>query len=101
MIIIVIISYLLNPVYNHFRIFFVFFDTISFIVHCRSFRFSKATARRIMQIFVRTLDDRTLTLDVQHDDTINDVKEIVEQREGKINNDKVLSCSSFVFRYPR
>lgn len=35
-----------------------------------------------MQIFVRTLDDRTLTLDVQPEDTINDVKEIVEQREG-------------------
>lgn len=38
--------------------------------------------QEIMQIFVRTLDDRTLTLDVQHDDTINDIKEIVEQREG-------------------
>lgn len=36
-----------------------------------------------MQIFVRTLDDRTLTLNVQHDDTINEIKEIVEQREGK------------------
>ena len=36
-----------------------------------------------MQIFVRTLDDRTLTFDVQHEDTINDVKELVEQREGK------------------
>jgi hypothetical protein len=35
-----------------------------------------------MQIFVRTLDDRTLTFDVQHDDTVNDVKELVEQREG-------------------
>jgi small subunit ribosomal protein S27Ae len=35
-----------------------------------------------MQIFVRTLDDRTLTLDVQSEDTINDIKEIVEQREG-------------------
>lgn len=35
-----------------------------------------------MQIFVRTLDDRTLTLDVQPEDTVNDVKEIVEQREG-------------------
>jgi hypothetical protein len=36
-----------------------------------------------MQIFVRTLDDRTLTFDVQPDHTINDVKELVEQREGK------------------
>ncbi len=36
-----------------------------------------------MQIFVRTLDDRTLTLNVEHNDTINDVKEIVEQREGQ------------------
>ncbi|CAF0742565.1 unnamed protein product [Rotaria sordida] len=35
-----------------------------------------------MQIFVRTLDDRTLTLNVQPDDTINEIKEIVEQREG-------------------
>jgi hypothetical protein len=35
-----------------------------------------------MQIFVRTLDDRTLAFDVEHDDTINDVKELVEQREG-------------------
>ncbi|CAF1241920.1 unnamed protein product [Adineta ricciae] len=35
-----------------------------------------------MQIFVRTLDDRTLTLNVQSDDTVNDVKELVEQREG-------------------
>ena len=40
-----------------------------------------------MQIFVRTLDDRTLTLDVQHDDTINDIKEIVEQREGRTNEE--------------
>jgi small subunit ribosomal protein S27Ae len=35
-----------------------------------------------MQIFVRTLDDRTLTLNVQSEDTINEIKEIVEQREG-------------------
>lgn len=35
-----------------------------------------------MQIFVRTLDDRTLTINVQADQTINDVKEIVEEREG-------------------
>lgn len=35
-----------------------------------------------MQIFVRTLDDRTLTLDVQAQNTINEIKEIVEQREG-------------------
>jgi len=35
-----------------------------------------------MQIFVRTLDDRTLTFNVQSDQTINDVKELVEQREG-------------------
>jgi len=38
--------------------------------------------KRVMQIFVRTLDDRTLTLDVQPEDTINEIKEIVEQREG-------------------
>jgi len=31
---------------------------------------------------VRTLDDRTLTFDVQPDDIVNDVKELVEQREG-------------------
>ena len=37
-----------------------------------------------MQIFVRTLDDRTLTLNVQPDDTVNEIKEIVEQREGKL-----------------
>jgi len=42
-----------------------------------------SNSQEIMQIFVRTLDDRTLTLNVQHDDTINDIKEIVEQREGK------------------
>lgn len=35
-----------------------------------------------MQIFVRTLDDRTLTFDVESNDTINDIKERVEQREG-------------------
>ncbi|CAF1047342.1 unnamed protein product [Adineta steineri] len=35
-----------------------------------------------MQIFVRTLDDRTLTFNVQSDVTVNDVKELVEQREG-------------------
>ena len=35
-----------------------------------------------MQIFVRTLDERTLTLHVQPEDTINEIKEIVEQREG-------------------
>lgn len=37
----------------------------------------------VMQIFVRTLDDRTLTLNVQPEDTINEIKEIVEQREGR------------------
>jgi hypothetical protein len=35
-----------------------------------------------MQIYVRTLDDRTLTFNVERDDTVNDVKELVEQREG-------------------
>ena len=39
-----------------------------------------------MQIFVRTLDDRTLTLNVQSDDTVNNVKELVEQREGKFKH---------------
>lgn len=39
--------------------------------------------QRVMQIFVRTLDDRTLTLNVQSEDTISEIKEIVEQREGK------------------
>jgi hypothetical protein len=39
-----------------------------------------------MQIFVRTLDDRTLTLNVQPEDTINEIKEIVEQREGNSLN---------------
>ena len=38
-----------------------------------------------MQIFVRTLDDRTLTLDVQPEDTIDDIKEIIEQREGRFH----------------
>ncbi len=57
-------------IYNHFRIIFVFFTSISDLILL------------IMQIFVRTLDDRTLTFDVQHDDTVNDVKELVEQREG-------------------
>lgn len=45
------------------------------------FRFLSFAAA--MQIFVRTLDDRTLTLDVQSEDTVNDVKELVEQREGR------------------
>ncbi len=57
-------------IYDHFRIIFVFFTSISDLILL------------IMQIFVRTLDDRTLTFDVQHDDTVNDVKELVEQREG-------------------
>jgi len=35
-----------------------------------------------MQIFVRTLDDRTLTFNVEQDDTVDDIKELVEQREG-------------------
>lgn len=35
-----------------------------------------------MQIFVRTLDDRTLTFNVQADDTIEHLKELVEDREG-------------------
>jgi hypothetical protein len=39
-----------------------------------------------MQIFVRTFDDRTLTFNVQSDDTVNDVKELVEQREGTTYN---------------
>jgi small subunit ribosomal protein S27Ae len=49
-----------------------------------------------MQIFVRTLDDRTLTLNVQPDDTINEIKEIVEQREGKsFNNYFVISNHNY------
>ncbi len=42
-----------------------------------------------MQIFVRTLDDRTLTLNVQPEDTINEIKEIVEQREGNSLNKSI------------
>lgn len=37
-----------------------------------------------MQIFVRTLDERTLTLHVQPENTIDDIKEIIEHREGTI-----------------
>lgn len=39
-----------------------------------------------MQIFVRTLDERTLTLHVQPENTIDDIKEIIEHREGTIEN---------------
>ena len=57
-----------------------------------------------MQIFVRTLDDRTLTLDVQRDDTVNDVKELVEQREGQPNAETELTDVQllvFFCRYSR
>lgn len=54
-----------------------------------------------MQIFIRTLDDRTLTLAVQHDDTINDIKEIVEQREGNTFDQEEIFLSSISFRYSR
>ncbi len=54
---------------NHFSGFFFYINII-------------ILDREDMQIFVRTLDDRTLTLDVQPEDTINEIKEIVEQREG-------------------
>ena len=49
---------------------------------CLYFRFQLFAAA--MQIFVHTLDDRTLALNVQSDDTVNDVKELVEQHEGKL-----------------
>ncbi|CAF0909444.1 unnamed protein product [Didymodactylos carnosus] len=35
-----------------------------------------------MQIFIRTLDNRTLPFSVESDDTIDDIKEFIEQREG-------------------
>lgn len=57
-----------------------------------------------MQIFVRTLDDRTLTLDVQRDDTVNDVKELVAQRAGQLNAVSTLSDVHLLvssYRYSR
>jgi hypothetical protein len=52
-----------------------------------------------MQIFVRTLDDRTLTFDVQSDDYINDVKELIEQREGKQTKSSLNRMNLGIFRY--
>ena len=43
-----------------------------------------------MQIFVRTLDDRTLTLNVQSGNTVSEIKDIVEQREGNLFHKVVL-----------
>lgn len=76
-----------NPL-DHFDLFVYLRTRISFSsILDQEIDFSKGKKieRRIMQIFVRTLDDRTLTLNVQSDQTINDVKEIVEQREGKFD----------------
>ena len=48
-----------------------------------------------MQIFVRTLDERTLTLNVQPEDTIDDIKEIIEQREGRLDKIPINSIEFF------
>lgn len=52
--------------------------------------------QRVMQIFVRTLDDRTLTLNVQPEDTIDDIKEIIEQREGNVEQNFLNSINDLV-----
>jgi len=67
-----------------FRIFLIFHPIlfVFFFFRFHLFPPAKGNEKGAMQIFVRTLDDRTLTFDVQPDHTINDVKELVEQREG-------------------
>ena len=63
--------------------FLIILQMLFYIIEKIRFFILDKTTPRVMQIFVRTLDDRTLTLDVQPEDTINEIKEIVEQREGK------------------
>ena len=36
-----------------------------------------------MQIFVKTLTGKTITLDVVEDDTIDEIKSIIEDKEGR------------------
>jgi ubiquitin len=44
--------------------------------------FQRNLCKRVMQIFVKTLTGKTITLDVEYSDTIEQVKQKVQDKEG-------------------